>query len=158
MMVTSIFSFAYYVLYSIREKLHHVIHIVIVVCKIFSIRTMVEFCRLVDVKQGLHQTKNCMFSNKIQLVCLFFIRQFFFAFSNLNPFPNKPWFSRVCSTGLLKTLGKGEIARNEQFLLFPQCFLSFWRTCCHFHQISNCSLQTLSVWKSLKFVVWERVE
>ena len=25
------------------------------------------------------------------------------------------------------TVGKGEIARNEQFLLFPQCFLSFWR-------------------------------
>ena len=23
------------------------------------------------------------------------------------------------------TLGKGEIARNEQFLLFPQCFLPF---------------------------------
>ena len=23
-----------------------------------------------------------------------------------------------------KTLGKGEIARNEQFLLFPQCFQS----------------------------------
>ena len=24
-----------------------------------------------------------------------------------------------------KTVGKGEIARNEQFLLFPQCFLNF---------------------------------
>ena len=23
------------------------------------------------------------------------------------------------------TVGKGEIAHNEQFLLFPQCFLSF---------------------------------
>ena len=22
----------------------------------------------------------------------------------VNPFPNKPWFLRVCSTGLLKTL------------------------------------------------------
>ena len=26
------------------------------------------------------------------------------------------------------TVGKGEIARIEQFLLFPQCFLLFWRT------------------------------
>ena len=26
------------------------------------------------------------------------------------------------------TVGKGEIARNEQFLLFPQCFLPVWRT------------------------------
>ena len=55
------------------------------------------------------------------------------------------------------TEGKEEIARNEQFLLFPQCFLSFQRTFRHFHQIKNCRLQTLSVWKSLKFVVWKRV-
>ena len=39
-----------------------------------------------------------------------------------NPFPNKPWFLRVCSSSLLKTLGKGEIACNEQFLLFPTVF------------------------------------
>ena len=28
--------------------------------------------------------------------------------SNLNPFPNKPWFLRVCSTSLLKTLWEKE--------------------------------------------------
>ena len=33
------------------------------------------------------------------------------------------------------TVGKGEIARNEQFLLFPLCFLPVGRTLCHFHQI-----------------------
>ena len=49
-----------------------------------------------------------------------------------NPFPhndtlgNKPFEN---------TVGKGEIARNEQFLLFPQCFLPLRITCCHFHQI-----------------------
>ena len=45
-------------------------------------------------------------------------------FTNVfNPFPNKSWFSRVFSTSLLKTLlGKGEIARNEQFLIFPTMF------------------------------------
>ena len=26
------------------------------------------------------------------------------------------------------SVGKGEIARNEQFLLFPQRFLTIWRT------------------------------
>ena len=56
------------------------------------------------------------------------------------------------------TEGKGEIARNEQFLLFPQCFLPVWRTFCHFHQIQNCRLQTLWVWERLKFVVWEKVK
>ena len=30
-----------------------------------------------------------------------------------NPFPNKPWFLRVCSISPLKTLRKGEIASNE---------------------------------------------
>ena len=33
------------------------------------------------------------------------------------------------------TVGKGESALNEQFLLYPQCFLPLWRTFCHFHQI-----------------------
>ena len=32
----------------------------------------------------------------------------------VNPFPNKPWFSCVCSISLLKTLGKGEIAHNNR--------------------------------------------
>ena len=41
----------------------------------------------------------------------------------INPFPNKPWFSCVCSKSLENTMGKGEIACNEQFLLSPKCFL-----------------------------------
>ena len=43
------------------------------------------------------------------------------------------------------TAGKGEIARNEQFILFPQCFIPIWKTFCYFHQIKNCRLQTLSL-------------
>ena len=74
----------------------------------------------------------------------------------LNPFLNKPWFClQYKSFG--NTMGKGEIAHYEQFLLFPQCFLTFWITFSHVYQISNCRLQTLSVWEILKFVVWERV-
>ena len=53
------------------------------------------------------------------------------------------------------TVGKGEIAGNEQFLLFPQCFRPIWATFCHFYQNWNCHLQTPSVWK---FVLWDRVE
>ena len=42
----------------------------------------------------------------------------------VSPFPNKLWFLLVCSITLLKTLwGKEEIARQEQFLLFPQRFV-----------------------------------
>ena len=79
----------------------------------------------------------------------------------LNPFPNKPWFSRVQYNSFVhffwKHVGKGEIAHNEQFLLYPQCFLPIRRELSHFQQIWNCHLHTLWVWKSLKFVVWERV-
>ena len=50
---------------------------------------------------------------------------------------------------------KGDIACNEQLLL-PLYFLPFSHFC-HFHQILHFCQQTLSVWKSLKFVVWERV-
>ena len=42
---------------------------------------------------------------------------------------------------------------NELFLLFQQCFLSILITFFHFHQIWNYRLQTLSVSKSLKFVI-----
>ena len=55
------------------------------------------------------------------------------------------------------TVGKGETARYEQFLLFPQCFLPVLIAFFHCHIIWNCHLQTLSVWRSLKFVVWQWV-
>ena len=35
-----------------------------------------------------------------------------------------------------KTAGKGEIVRNEQLLLFPQCLLPFWRTSRNFHHLT----------------------
>ena len=53
---------------------------------------------------------------------------------------------------LLKTLWeKGEIARNEQFLLYSQCFLPVERSFCYLHQIQNCHLQIVSIWTGLKF-------
>ena len=73
----------------------------------------------------------------------------------LYSFRNKPWFFRLCSISLLKTLWK-----KEKLLVtsnFPHCFLPFWETFCYFHETSNFCLQTLSVWKSPKCVIWERV-
>ena len=75
------------------------------------------------------------------------------------PFPKQALvFTCLQYKSFENTVGKGEIARNEQFLLFPQCFLPVWRTFCHFHKIRHCRLPTVSVWKSLKFVDWERVK
>ena len=36
-----------------------------------------------------------------------------------------PLLLHIFSSSLKNTAGKGEIARNEQFLLFPPCFLFF---------------------------------
>ena len=59
-------------------------------------------------------------------------------------------FSCVRYMSLENTVGKGEIARNEQFLLFPHRFLPLQRTLDHFHQIHNCRLQNLTFEKGLK--------
>ena len=79
--------------------------------------------------------------------------------SYLNPFPNKPWvFLSVCSTRCLKTLWEKEkLLVLSNFFFSLRVFCPFWRTFCHFNQIWSCRLQTLSVWKSLKCVVWERI-
>ena len=80
-------------------------------------------------------------------------------YNKINPFPNKPWFLRVCSISLLKTLWEKEkLLVTSNFSFSHSVFYPFWTTFFHFHQIQNCRLQTLSVWKSLKFVVWERVK
>ena len=76
----------------------------------------------------------------------------------LKPFPKQALvFMGLQYKSFENTEGKGEIARNKQFLIFPQCFLPILRTFYHFHQVWNCRLLTPSLWKCLKFVVWERV-
>ena len=45
----------------------------------------------------------------------------------LNPFLNKHCFFKCLQCKSFENIvGKGEIARNEQFLLFSQCFLPFF--------------------------------
>ena len=45
----------------------------------------------------------------------------------LNPDPNKPFFFTCLQYKSFENkVKKGEIACNEQYLLFPQSFLSFW--------------------------------
>ena len=76
----------------------------------------------------------------------------------VNPFPNKPWFLCIYIISLLKTLWEKEkllVKSNFSFShsVFYQCgelpanFIKFEIVIC-----------TLLVWKSLKFVVWERVK
>ena len=62
-------------------------------------------------------------------------------------------FSAVYWVFRKNSMGEEEKAPSEQFPLFAQCFLPLLRTFCHFCPIQNCHLQTLPVWKCLKFVV-----
>ena len=80
------------------------------------------------------------------------------ACSIINPFQNKSWFSHVCSTSLLKTIWKEKkLFVTSNFSFSHSVFYLLRRTFWHFDQVSNCRLQTLSVWKSLKFVIWKRI-
>ena len=54
------------------------------------------------------------------------------------------------------SVGKGEIAHKEQLLLYHSSFDPFRELSIIISKFHNCHLQTLSLSKSLKFVVWER--
>ena len=75
-----------------------------------------------------------------------------------KPFPNKPWFWCVWSTSLMKTLWEKKLLVTSNISFSHIVFYPFGELFAFFHQIQNCRLQTLSVWKSLKFVIWERVK
>ena len=53
-------------------------------------------------------------------------------------------------TAFENIVGKGEIARNEQFLLFPQCFLLNQKTVAHLSMFLTSYLYWLLNLKSLK--------
>ena len=70
------------------------------------------------------------------------------------PFPNKPWFLRIYSTILLKTQWEKEKLLVTSNFSFLQCFEKLSAIFIKF-EIVVCKLFE---WKSLKFVVWERVK
>ena len=56
------------------------------------------------------------------------------------------------------TVGKGEIACNKQFLLFPQCLFTHLYNFVPFSSKSELSLANSFSFNESKFVVWERVK
>ena len=88
----------------------------------------------------------------------FLARSSWRAFIPFNSFLNKAWFLCVCSTSIYEdTMGKGEIARYEHFLLFPQCFLLVWRNFLPFSSNSKLSSANSFNLEASKFVGLERV-
>ena len=79
----------------------------------------------------------------------------------LNPFPNKPWFSRVCTTSLLKTLWEKEkLLVTSNFSFSHSVFYPCWQlfatlikikiVFCKLFQFG--SVQNLSFGKGLRIV------
>ena len=76
---------------------------------------------------------------------------------DLKPLPKQALaFTRLKYKPLKPLWEREKLLKMSKFLLSPSV-LPFWRFFCLYHQIQKCHLQTLCVWKSLKFVVWERV-
>ena len=89
-------------------------------------------------------------------------KYFFLNLCNMNVFngfPNKPLFLRVCSISLLKTLSEKEkLLVTSNFSFSHSVFYPFVELSPLFHEVYKCRLQSLSNWKSLNFVVWERIK
>ena len=83
---------------------------------------------IIDMKQK----KNSHFANSYPKNIIFILLQNYDSFTLSQ---TSPGFSYLQYKTFENTVGKREIAYNEQFLLFPQCFLPVCRTFCHFHQI-----------------------
>ena len=77
----------------------------------------------------------------------------------INPWSNKPLFLCVCITSLLKKLQEKEkLLIISNFSISQTAFYPFRGLSTIFFILKqNCCLQTLWVWKSLNFTVWERV-
>ena len=83
---------------------------------------------------------------------------FFVTIIHINPFPNKPLFLRVCTMSALKTLWEKEkLLVTSNFSFSHRIFYLFQELFTVFIKFKIVCLQTLSIWKSQKFAVWERV-
>ena len=76
----------------------------------------------------------------------------------INSFPNKPCILHVSSRRLLKTLMEKEKLLVRSNSPFPTVFSTCLENFLLFSSIQNCHLQTLSTWKSLTSIVWERLK
>ena len=77
---------------------------------------LLELCRKHSVKTGLNAFSRNIRLTRVKLVVILNLSQII------------PGFTCLQNKSFENTVGKGEIARNEQFRLFPQCFLPVWRT------------------------------
>ena len=79
------------------------------------------------------------FENKIFFIMFFQIAHFLGEIHLLTLSQASPGLYMSAVQVFSKHCGKREIARNEQFLLFPQYSLPLWRTFCHYRLVKKLS-------------------
>ena len=95
LLVMSNFSFSHSVFYPFGKLSAMFIKFIIVVCKLF------QFGRVLNSAFGKGFNKLVIYSHIVNSI-------FTIVHNAFNPFPNKPWFLRVYSKSLLKTLWEKE--------------------------------------------------
>ena len=104
----------------------------------------------------LNSFKHFFFMFELQVFCHV---QMLSIFPGLNPFPKKPWFLRVCTAGLLKTLWKKDKLLIKSNLSFSHSvFYPFGKLSATFIKFKIVICKLFQFGKSLKFVFWERVK
>ena len=77
----------------------------------------------------------------------------------INPFPNEPWFLRVCSVSLLKTLQEKEkLLIKSNFSFSHSVFYPSGEISAILIKLKIVVCKLFFFLKSLKLVVWERVK
>ena len=121
MLVTSIFSFSHNVFEPVKDKLLSLgPHLK---CHLSFSHNVFEPVKDILVIRAIFEMLSADTFNLDQCQILFFGKDL-----------TLPQTSPGFYVSFENTVGKGEIARNTEFLLFPQRFLHFWRTFCHFKQ------------------------
>ena len=77
----------------------------------------------------------------------------------VNPFPNKPWFLRVCSADLLKTLWEKEkLLLTSNFSFSHSVFYQYGELSAISIKFEIVVCKLFQFGRVLNFVVWERVK
>ena len=100
LLLTSNFSFSHSVFYSFLELSAIFTKVKIVVCKLFQFGSVQNLL----FGKGLRSAHIVL----TRITYLEWCTLYHTTLNDLNPFPNKPWFLRVCITSLLKTLWEKE--------------------------------------------------
>ena len=111
------------------------------------------FCRS-KIKTGLYHIKYCMMTLVFKHTVIVLLKSCTGShepncFAIFNPFPNKPWFLRVSSTSLLKTLWEKEkLLIISNFSFPPSVFYPFGELSSIFIKIELSSANSFSMEES----------